>query len=212
MDDPSAPSNASVTPQASPVPTETPLPIATSSPTPVESAAPASPSAAVADLEALLPAAIRGVPFVKDSLNGAEVPLGGDMCSMICPGEPHALAEALGVNVDQVDLAVAYPDEAQPDYPRVAIVAYRARGVATDALIPARIEAMRHDTWPGVFVELTIDGKDVTWAAYSPLPSVPTMEYLYAREDVLFRVIDEVRREQGSETPPDTVLAIEALP
>jgi hypothetical protein len=52
----------------------------------------------------------------------------------------------------------------------------------------------------------------VTWASYSYLPTVATMEYLYARDDVLFRVVDGVDLQPGVVTPADTVLAIEALP
>jgi hypothetical protein len=131
---------------------------------------------------------------------------------MVCPGEPHALARELGVAVDLVDLAVAVGDQDLAGFPKVVIVAYRVRGVATDRLIAARVGSLQRDGFPRVAVELTIADRAVTWATYSILPSAGTMEYLYAYNDVLFRIVDGVDRQPGTVTPPDTVLAIGALP
>jgi len=116
------------------------------------------------------------------------------------------------VDVDRVDLAVATPDREAPGVPLVVIVAYRVRGIATGRLIPARLDSLQRDGLPRMAREMTVAGKAVTWANYSLLPSAATMEYLYARDDVLFRVIDGVDIQTGVVTPVDTVLAIEALP
>ena len=193
----------------SPAPSPTPRATSESPSEPVERPTPTS---YAPDLEALLPSELRGIAMQRLSLPGSAVGTGGDMCSVVCPGEPHALAEALGVDVDQIDLAFALPDSALADFPRVGIVAYRVRGVATERLIPARLASMQREEFPDMSTELTVAGKPVTWATYSLLPNPTTMEYLYAHDDVLFRVIDEVDLQPGVAPPADTVLAIEALP
>jgi hypothetical protein len=164
------------------------------------------------DLEALLPSALRGHDLQRFSFPGAAVGATGDMCSYVCPGEPHALAAALGLDVDQVDVAIAAPGEPGEGVPGVAILAYRVRGAATERLIPARLESLHREGLPDMATELTIAGKPITWASYGAFPSATTMEYLYADGDVLFRVIDGVERVAGVATPPDTVLAIDSLP
>ena len=95
---------------------------------------------------------------------------------------------------------------------KVVIVAYRVRGAPTGRLIDARIRAQQRAGLPPVGIQLQVAGKAVTWTTYGLAPTPSSMEYLYAREDVLFRVIDGVELQEGADPPGDTVLAIEALP
>ena len=197
--------------------TPVPTPRATSSPSSSPTERP-SPTPYAPDLEALLPSELRAIPLQRFSLAGAAISATGDLCSFVCPGEPQALARALGIDIGQVDIAMAGPDAKVAGSPKVVIVAYRARGVATARLIPARLDSL-HQGWLPMFSaqgttvqEMTVAGKAVTWATYDYLPSPATMEYLYAHEDVLFRVVDGVELLPGVAVPADTVLAIEALP
>jgi len=209
----SGPSTPAVIVAASPSPDPSPTltAVATASPTPgaVLTASPTATPAA-ADLEAMLPVELDGIPLLRSSLSASDFPASGDMCLNICPGEPQDLAAALGVDIDSVDLAIAYTDVDEP--PGVLIVAFRFPGARTEQLIPARTLAMADPNWPGVFENLTLGGKSVTWASYSVFPSAGTMEYLCAVGDVLFRLNDAVEFSGPEDVPPLTLHAIEALP
>jgi hypothetical protein len=158
-------------------------------------------------LEALLPATLEGRPTLRYSFPGASVGETGDMCSMVCPGEPHRFAKELGVDVERVDLAVAYLE--QP--PGIAIVAMRVGGVAADRLVEARINSSGRS--PNPFFarqQLTIGGKSVTWVRVGPFDSALDVELLYAKDDVLYIV----RPAPLSGEAPDPIVeeAFRALP
>lgn len=191
----------------SPRPTATSLPTAT----PLSTARP-SPSPYAPDLEALIPAELRGVPLLRWSAPASAFPEGGDMCSIVCPGELPALAKTLGVETSQIDVAVGYADEHDANAPKVVIAAYRVAGVATDRLVEARLTSLQREDMPRMAAEMHVGGKSVTWANYSFLPSPGSMEYLYATGDVLFRIIDGVDLKPGVSVPADTSLAVEGLP
>jgi hypothetical protein len=158
-------------------------------------------------LEALLPATLAGRPTLRYSFPGASVGETGDMCSMVCPGEPHRFAKELGVGVEKVDLAVAYLE--QP--PGIGIVAMHVAGVAADRLVEARISSSGRESQP-FFArqDLTIGGKAVTWVRVGPFDSALDVELLYAKDDVLYIV----RPAPPSGEAPDPIVeeAFRALP
>src|SRR5689334_21617972 len=56
-----------------------------------------TPSPFAPDLEAMLPTAVDGVPLQRFSAPASLYDTGGDICALLCPGEPTRLAEAAGV-------------------------------------------------------------------------------------------------------------------
>jgi hypothetical protein len=160
-----------------------------------------------AKLEELLPAKLGGRDTIRYSFPGAAVGETGDMCSLVCPGEPHRFAKELGIGVDQVSIAAAYLE--QP--PWIAIVAMRVAGNAEDRLIDARIKSSGRQSGPFFArTELTIGGKTVTWVRVGPFDSALDVELLYAHDDVLYIVRPAPL--DGAAPAPVVVEAFEALP
>jgi hypothetical protein len=160
-----------------------------------------------AKFEDTLPAKLDGRDTIRYGFPGAAVGETGDMCSLVCPGEPHRLAKELGVGVDQVNIAVVYLD--QP--PWIAIVAMRVAGAAEDRLIEARITSSGRQSGPFFArTELTIGGKAVTWVRVGPFDSPLDVELLYAHDDVLYIVRPAPL--DGVAPAPLLVEAFEALP
>lgn len=152
------------------------------------------------------------MPLTRYSFPSSAICEGCDFCSAVCAGELPGLAKALGVDVSRIDVAIAVSDAKVADPPKVLIVAMRVRGAATNRLVQARLDSYRAGSFSAQSETVTVKGRAVTWAIYG-FPTAGTMEYLYAHDDVLFRIVDGVERTPGSPTtPPDTVLAIEALP
>jgi len=122
--------------------TPTPDPVATSGPAASPGptvAPPVTPGPIPFDpaLEAMLPASVRSVAMTRFSAPAAQFDIGGDMCWVLCPGEPSRLSELSGVAVDDMVVAFAFPDPATTL--RVGVLAIRLPGVATDELVDIRI-------------------------------------------------------------------------
>lgn len=160
-----------------------------------------------AKFEDTLPAKLDGRDTIRYSFPGAAVGETSDICTLVCPGEPHRLAKELGVGVDQVNIAVVYLE--QP--PWVAIVAMRVAGVAENRLIDGRIKSSGRESGPFFArTELTIGGKAVTWVRVGPFDSPLDVELLYAHDDILYIVRPAPL--DGAAPAPVIVEAFEALP
>lgn len=158
-------------------------------------------------LEAVLPAELGGRATTRFSFPGAAVGEAGDMCSIVCPGEPHRLARQLGVDVDGVDVAVAYIDVA----PGVVIVAMRVEGADAAGLVEARIASSGRSPNPFAARQpMTIGGKDATWIRIGAFDSITDTELLYAHADVLYIVRPAPL--EGAEPNALVVEAFAALP
>ena len=82
-----------------------------------------------AGLERYLPGQIGTVELLPWSLAGPDVPPGGgDMCLVLCGNEPREFADALGIPLDRVTVAVASSENLG-----IGAIAFRAEGVATTA-------------------------------------------------------------------------------
>jgi hypothetical protein len=165
------------------------------------------------DLEARLPAELRGIPMQRVSTPLSNFAGGSDMCIILCSHEPGRLASASGMDVEDLRFAIALP----PDDSGLAVqvVAIQFPGLATDRLIPVRLEAGGHsgppenDPPPRV-TELEAGSETVTlveWAWW--FPEAGQSEYLYARDDILY-LISGLVPEDGH-APADVTLAVEAL-
>jgi hypothetical protein len=173
-------------PTASPTVTASPTPTA-----PEPSSASPWPSDAYPDLphadrelEAYLPASLSGTPLIRFSALGSIFTSGGDMCLLICGGEPYNYAKELGITVDDITIAFVTSDKLA-----IGIIAYRARGAKTDRLIPARIAIggyTGHGFSQGVPVEVA--GRP---AMYLDAGFGERGEYLMTRHDVLFIVLGD---------------------
>jgi hypothetical protein len=155
-------------------------------------------------LEVLLPATLDGRPLQRFSVPGIAFPEGGDICSIVCPGEPQRMAEEVGVAIEGVEIAVAGTD----DEPAVSIVAMRFEGADTDALVPAREVVAGH----GRLVEKTehtVAGRTAWRYRAPPFDDTASEEWLYAKNDVLYviRALPD-----GGDVPRMVELAIAALP
>jgi len=138
----------------------------------------------VPKLEEILPASIDGRQLERFSAPAAAFETGGDICSLICPGEMANLAKALAVEVADIDVAIAYSREA----PAVLIVAFRVAGKSPAELVEGRIAAFGSVDNPFlVRSDTTVGGKQVTIAHYRPLDS-SSNELLYAKGDTLFSI------------------------
>jgi hypothetical protein len=154
-------------------------------------------------LEVLLPAVLDGRPLQRFSVPGIAFPEGGDICSLVCPGEPQRMADALGVAIEDVEIAVAGTDQE----PAVSIVAMRFAGAATAALVPAR-----EKVWGRSLLEKTegtVADRTVWRYREPPFDDTTSEEWLYPKEDVLY-VIRALPG--GSDVPRMVELALAALP
>ena len=128
------------------------------------------------------------------------------MCSLICSGEMSNLAKALGVEIGDIDVAIAYSREA----PAVLILAFHVAGKSPAELVEGRIASFRRPA-PRIFgrADATVGGKQVTLAYYQPLDSISN-ELLYAKGDTLFSV--RPIPQDDSPIPPEIEAAVAALP
>jgi hypothetical protein len=223
--DEASPSAAEPTPTIAPVistvaPTASPSVAPSTNPTPAASletvetcpplpSAPPQPSASPFDpeLEALLPCEINGFPTVRVSFAAFDAS-GGDFCPYWpCFDEMPRLAKELGSDVPDIHVAEAL-NKGVP----VIIGAVRLPGKTGSELLSARIRAQAAD----IALPLTVGGKQVTWAWKRPMMLLETVEYLYVHGDVLFIILyrptDDFPASQPPPTPPEIVLAVEALP
>jgi hypothetical protein len=202
---------AVVTPSPEQFPTLAPSPSASSTPAksfvlPNPVASPFAP-----DLEARLPAELRGIPMIRYSGPIAPFASGGDMCILLCPEETRGLASASGMDLDDLRLAIAVP----PDDSGLAvqIIAIQFPGLDSDLLIPARLKGGGHSSDRAIPPEvrtLSAGAETVAWVQWLPLfPEANQVEYLYARDDVLY-IINGLLPD-GDKAPVDVTLAVEAL-
>lgn len=202
-------SSPTATAQPSPTPTASVAASPSQSfvlPTPVES--PFAP-----DLEARLPAELRGIPLIRVSTPLSNFAGGGDMCIVLCSHEPGRLADAAGMDLDELAFAMAIP----PDGADLAvqIVAIRFPGLATDRLVPTRLKAGGHsgppenDPPPRV-TAFEAGGEPVSYVEWMWwFENAGQAEYLYGRDDILF-IINGLPP-TGQALPGDVTLAVEAI-
>jgi hypothetical protein len=207
---PSSPSLAPTTTPSSPSPS--PLPPLASSPIVVGGSPSAGPNLphADADLERYVPAQIGTVGLFRWSLAGPDVPpAGGDMCLLLCGNEPREFAEALGIPLDRVTVAVAMGERGG-----IGGVAFRARGVAADRLAPAGVAISGGVVGGGgPSFPMTVSSRNVTY-----LYRLGRGQYLIPIGDVLVFLYGEApMTAPGHISPngtvsPDVVALIDALP
>jgi hypothetical protein len=146
----------------------------------VAASAPALPSAGtVADLEALIPAEIGGIPLQKFSMRGNEFVNSGSATD-----ETQEFLESLGVSTD--DVAVAFGFGVSPTTGEgAAVFVFRALGAGSDRLVTVFMEATDAEREaPLDWQQTRIGGKGV-YRATDPEQDNQTV-YLYAIDDTLF--------------------------
>jgi hypothetical protein len=136
------------------------------------------------ELEAYLPAVMSKTKLTRFSMQGSVFTAGGDMCLLVCGDEPYRYAKELGVSIDDVTIAFALSDRLA-----IGMIGYRARGAATDRLIPARIAIGGYTGHGGLYdMPVTVAGRPAT---YLDAGFGQSGEYLMTRHDVLFIVLGE---------------------
>ena len=175
-------------------------------PTPVES--PFAP-----DLEARLPVELRGIPLIRVSTPLSNFAGGSDMCIVLCSHEPGRLADAAGIDLDDLTFAMAIPPDGSDL--AVQIIAIRFPGLPTDRLVPTRLRAGGHsgppegDPPPRV-TAFDAHGEPVSYVEWMWwFENAGQAEYLYARDDILF-IINGLPP-TGQALPGDVALAVEAI-
>ena len=153
---------------------------ATASPTASPDPTSVLPSAgAVADLEALIPAEIGGIPLQKTSMSGDQFVTSGSSSQ-----ELQDFLAGLGVAVTDVSIAIGVglsPESSDA----VAMFVFRAEGADTDQLVRGFKEAYDADNEEGLVWEpVSIGGKSVEQTTNPQQPE--QVIYLYARDDILF--------------------------
>jgi len=205
----------SITPTAvaaSPSPSLSP---AAPSPSPLPTAVAGSPTAgpelphADADLERYVPAKIGAVELYRVSFAGPDIPpAGGDMCILLCGNEPREFAQALGIPLDRVTVALSVGERGA-----LGGVAFRAKGVATDRLAAAGSAIKRGVVGGGEAFPMEVAGRDV-WFLYR----FNRGQYLIPIGDVLVFLYGEApMTAPGQISPagtvaPDLLALIRALP
>ena len=136
------------------------------------------------ELEAYLPTVLSKTNLTRLSVQGSVFTAGGDMCLLVCGDEPYRYAKELGVSIDDVTIAFSLSDRLG-----IGMIAYRARGAATDRLIPARIAFGGYTGHGGLYdMPVTVAGRPAT---YLDAGFGQNGEYLMTRHDVLFIVLGE---------------------
>jgi hypothetical protein len=159
-------------------------------------------------LDAVLPAELLGRSTTRFSFPAASVSASGDLCMVVCPGEPQKLATQLGVTVDTMDIAVSILDR----QPSVMIVAMRVPGATDVRLIDARIAQVDRSSDPAFArAATTIGGRPVTWVRYGPFPSPDQRELLYAHDGILF-IVHPAPESPNEPASAEVVAAFAALP
>lgn len=217
---------ASGSPEAAATPTLNPNQIARQSsaatPGPAQPSAIASfpglptPSSYAADLEAMLPAVVAGVPLQRFSAPASLYETGGDICALLCPGEPTRLADAAGVPLTALRVAVAFP--AQGANLRAAVIAIQFDGLApTTSPVDVRIKAGGHTERPDTggqeprTTPMKVGPRTVTWVTWPPFYRPEEGEYLLSSGNVLLIVAGLPPTKDGK-VPDDIRTMVEALP
>jgi hypothetical protein len=160
-------------------------------------------------LEAMLPEQVRGVVMLRSSGPLINAGGSGDLCALMCSDAPRRFAEAAGLSIDDLNVAVAYPEDGAL---AVIIVAIRFPGVATNRLIDIRLMAGPRSG--GSFeIEkqaIKVGTRTILWTTYWPWYKPYDNEYLYASGDVLYLLLGAPP--VGGEAPQDVVLAVDQLP
>jgi hypothetical protein len=196
-------------------PTQPASPSPTRSPTPSSSAEAGRPTAgaglphADVDLERYVPPQIGGVGLDQFSLAGPNVPpAGGDMCLFLCGNEPREFADALGIPLARITVALA-----MSEHGAIGGIAFRAKGVATDRLAAAGAAISGGVVGGGPSFPMKVAGRDVTYVA-----RLGRGQYLIPIDDVLVFLYGEPpvtapgHISPTGTVPPDVVSLIEALP
>lgn len=208
----SFPSVAPTVPAPSPSPSASPV-ARSASPSPPT--VPGSPSAgpelphADADLERFVPAKIGDVELDRLSFAGPDIPpAGGDMCVLLCGNEPREFAQALGIPLDRVTVALSMGERGG-----IGGVAFRAKGVATDRLAAAG-SAIKGGVVGGFeSFPLRVADRDV-WFLYR----LDRGQYLIPIGDVLVFLYGDAPTTASGQispegtVPPGVVALIRALP
>jgi hypothetical protein len=192
-------------------PEPTPASGPTGSPPPQPTSSPYAP-----DLEAILPSTVRGVLLQHYSAPASLYDVGGDICFLLCPGEPSRLANAAGVPVQALTVGVAFPP--QNASLRVAVIAIRFDGLdAKRSPVDVRIKAGGHVASAAeaglvpTTTPLKVGSRAVSWVTWPPFYQPEQGEYLLASGNVLFIVAGLPPAKDGT-VPDDVRLMIEALP
>ena len=146
-------------------------------------------SGPVADLEALIPDQIGGIPLTKSSMNGEQFVNSGSSSQ-----ELQAFLRGLGVSIGDVSIAVGvgFSQEAA-----VAMFVFQAQGADTDRLVSGFKEAYNADSAQGlVWQPASIAGKQVERTTNPQQPN--QVIYLYAKDDVLY-FLTTATEEQAAE-------------
>jgi hypothetical protein len=165
------------TPAPEATPTATEPPAATEAPAetpePAETDSPVGPGGA-ANLEAMLPAEVAGIPFERASFDGAsypgDIPVGGG------DDEFSMFLEANGKSLDDLRLAVATPIGAEAG--GTMVMAIQVVGVAHDKFAEFALADMTDAE------RTTIAGKQVYGAAAAGFGA-----YVYLKDDIIFYVL-----------------------
>jgi lipoprotein-anchoring transpeptidase ErfK/SrfK len=175
-----------------------------------------TPSPFAPDLEAMLPSAIDGVPLQRFSAPASLYDTGGDMCFLLCPGEPTRLAKAAGVPVEKVTVGVAFPP--RDSTIRAGVIAIRFDGIDPKrSPVDVRIKAGGHTTPYSVdglvarTMPLKMGSRTVTWVTWPAFYQPEQGEYLLSSGDVLFIVAGMPPGKDGK-VPDDVRKLVEALP
>jgi hypothetical protein len=175
-----------------------------------------TPSAYAPELEAMLPATVGDVPLTRFSAPASLYDVGGDVCLLLCPGEPSRLAKEAGVPVSALTVAVAFP--AQGTDFRAAVIAVRFDGLdPKTSPVDVRVRAGGHIERPnteGLAAKTTptqAGSRAVTWVSWPPFFRPEEGEYLLASGNVLFIVAGLPPTKDGK-VPDDIRKLVEALP
>jgi hypothetical protein len=193
-------------------PAATPTTDADGTPAPAPTPSPFAP-----DLEAMLPSSIDGVSLQRFSAPAALYDTGGDMCFLLCPGEPTRLAKAAGVPVEKVTVGVAFPPRDSTF--RAGVIAIRFDGIDEErSPLDVRVKAGGHTSAPepaaGLIAQSTpleAGSRSITWVLYPPFYQPEQGEYLLSSGDVLFIVAGMPPGKDGK-VPDDIRKLVEALP
>jgi hypothetical protein len=174
-----------------------------------------TPSAYAPDLEAMLPAAVGDVPLTRFSAPASLYDVGGDICSLLCPGEPSRLAKEAAVPVTALTVAVAFP--AQGTSLRAAVIAVRFDGLDPNrSPVDIRIKAGGHTTPYRVddqvakATPLKVGSRTVMWVTWPAFYREEQGEYLLSSGNVLFIVAGLPPTKDGK-VPDDIRGMVEAL-
>jgi hypothetical protein len=161
------------------------------------------------DLERYVPSRIGTVDLTTWSIAGPDVPgPGGDMCLFLCGNEPREFADALGIPLDRVNVAVSLGERGG-----IGGIAFRAKGVPTSKLADAGAKISGGVVGGGFPLPMTVAGRDVTY-----LVRMDRGQYLVPVDDVLVFLYGEPPTADPGQTdaagvvPRQVVELIEALP